>query len=43
MHERTAMLGGELATGPTPDGGYEVTAILPTHTAEPAEPGEDAP
>ena len=30
MHERTAMLGGELATGPTPDGGYEVTAILPS-------------
>ncbi|MEN2417970.1 sensor histidine kinase [Streptomyces rimosus] len=30
MRERTAMLGGELATGPTPDGGYEVTAVLPT-------------
>ncbi|WP_423247433.1 sensor histidine kinase [Streptomyces decoyicus] len=43
MHERTAMLGGELATGPTPDGGYEVTAILPTDTTKPAEPGEDAP
>ncbi|MFD4943164.1 sensor histidine kinase [Streptomyces sp. NPDC058239] len=30
MRERTAMLGGELATGATPDGGYEVTAALPT-------------
>jgi signal transduction histidine kinase len=29
MRERTAMLGGELATGATPDGGYEVTAVLP--------------
>ncbi|MFG3253147.1 sensor histidine kinase [Streptomyces sp. NPDC048172] len=30
MRERVAMLGGELATGATPDGGYEVTALLPT-------------
>ncbi|MFJ8073717.1 sensor histidine kinase [Streptomyces sp. NPDC096176] len=30
MRERAAMLGGDLATGPTPDGGYEVTALLPT-------------
>ncbi|MDT9689033.1 histidine kinase [Streptomyces sp. P9(2023)] len=29
MRERTTMLGGELAVGPTPDGGYEVTATLP--------------
>ncbi|WP_254705631.1 sensor histidine kinase [Streptomyces vilmorinianum] len=29
MRERTGMLGGELAVGPTPDGGYEVTATLP--------------
>ncbi|MFB7373561.1 sensor histidine kinase [Streptomyces sp. NPDC056222] len=29
MRERTAMLGGELSAGPTPDGGYEVTATLP--------------
>jgi signal transduction histidine kinase len=29
MRERTAMLGGELATGPTPDGGFEVLALLP--------------
>ncbi len=43
MHERTAMLGGELATGPTPDGGYEVTAILPAQAATPADPREPAP
>ncbi len=36
MRERTAMLGGELATGPTPDGGYEVTAVLPTGAPAPA-------
>ncbi|GGT58118.1 hypothetical protein GCM10010207_67410 [Streptomyces atratus] len=30
MRERTVMLGGELATGATPDGGYDVTALLPT-------------
>ncbi|MFD5322781.1 sensor histidine kinase [Streptomyces sp. NPDC127092] len=29
MRERTAMLGGELAAGPTPEGGWEVTATLP--------------
>ncbi|GAA2418847.1 sensor histidine kinase [Streptomyces mauvecolor] len=29
MRERTAMLGGELASGATPDGGYEVSATLP--------------
>ncbi|MFH9267176.1 sensor histidine kinase [Streptomyces sp. NPDC017546] len=39
MRERAAMLGGELATGPTPDGGWEVTAILPTRT----ETTEEAP
>ncbi|MFD9790657.1 sensor histidine kinase [Streptomyces sp. NPDC059070] len=37
MRERAAMLGGELATGPTPDGGFEVTALLP------ADPAEDTP
>ncbi|MEV6393978.1 sensor histidine kinase [Streptomyces sp. NPDC051907] len=31
MRERAAMLGGDLATGPTPDGGYEVTAFLPVN------------
>ncbi|MEU5283677.1 sensor histidine kinase [Streptomyces sp. NPDC020755] len=40
MRERAAMLGGELATGPTPDGGWEVTALLPTGTTETTE---DAP
>ena len=30
------MLGGELANGPTPDGGYEVTAILPADAPEPS-------
>lgn len=39
MRERTAMLGGDLATGPTPGGGWEVTAILPTST----ETTEDSP
>ncbi|MFF0476691.1 sensor histidine kinase [Streptomyces sp. NPDC004284] len=29
MRERAAMLGGELAAGPTPDGGWEITATLP--------------
>jgi signal transduction histidine kinase len=29
MRERAAMLGGELAAGPTADGGYEVSALLP--------------
>ncbi|MFM9373484.1 sensor histidine kinase [Streptomyces sp. Da 82-17] len=29
MRERAAMLGGELTAGPTPTGGYEVTALLP--------------
>ncbi|MFF3955350.1 sensor histidine kinase [Streptomyces sp. NPDC001890] len=52
MRERAAMLGGELATGPTPDGGYEVTAILParptagpvdrTDLADPPDPTDPA-
>ncbi|MEU8249884.1 histidine kinase [Nonomuraea sp. NPDC048916] len=29
MRERAAMLGGDLVTGPTPDGGYEVSVFLP--------------
>ncbi|HLU71439.1 MAG TPA: sensor histidine kinase [Nonomuraea sp.] len=29
MRERAAMLGGDLAAGPVPGGGYEVTATLP--------------
>lgn len=44
MRERTVMLGGELATGRTPDGGYEVTAILPVPSPRPPDdPAEDAP
>ncbi|MFI6683133.1 sensor histidine kinase [Streptomyces sp. NPDC050485] len=35
MRERTAMLGGELAAGATPDGGYEVTATLPLEDSHP--------
>ncbi|MGZ9928561.1 sensor histidine kinase [Streptomyces sp. NC-S4] len=45
MRERVALLGGELAVGPTPEGGYEVNAALPTcpgsaptPTPEPAAP-----
>ncbi|MGW1762855.1 sensor histidine kinase [Streptomyces sp. NPDC002073] len=30
MRERAGMLGGELAAGARPGGGYEVTAVLPT-------------
>jgi signal transduction histidine kinase len=30
MRERVAMLGGQLAVGPRPDGGYAVMAVLPT-------------
>ncbi|TCO62221.1 signal transduction histidine kinase [Actinocrispum wychmicini] len=39
MRERTAMLGGALTNGATPDGGYDVTATLPTTTT----PAEDTP
>ncbi|PCG85778.1 two-component sensor histidine kinase [Streptomyces sp. WZ.A104] len=42
MRERTAMLGGDLATGPAPDGGWEVTAVLPTAPTTTATT-EDAP
>jgi signal transduction histidine kinase len=34
MRERAAMLGGELSTGPTSEGGYEVTAFLPLPDGE---------
>ncbi|SEG14264.1 Signal transduction histidine kinase [Thermomonospora echinospora] len=33
MRERAAMLDGELTTGPTPEGGFAVTAVLPWKTA----------
>ena len=29
MRERSAMLGGDLSSGPTPDGGYAIVAVLP--------------
>jgi signal transduction histidine kinase len=38
MRERAAMLGGELAAEPRPDGGYAVTAVLPVPDGE----GKDA-
>ncbi|MCX5309876.1 sensor histidine kinase [Streptomyces sp. NBC_00154] len=42
MRERAAMLGGELVTGRSPDGGYEVTAILPVSAPDLAAlPAED--
>ncbi|WP_406298319.1 sensor histidine kinase [Streptomyces sp. NBC_00150] len=44
MRERAAMLGGELATGPTPEGGYEITALLPTARATTStNPTEETP
>ncbi|MGW6706878.1 sensor histidine kinase [Streptomyces sp. NPDC054956] len=36
MRERAGMLGGELAAGPRPGGGYEVSAVLPF---DPVSPG----
>ncbi|MFK0259226.1 sensor histidine kinase [Streptomyces sp. NPDC090445] len=33
MRERAGMLGGELAAGPRPGGGYEVSAVLPMDPA----------
>jgi signal transduction histidine kinase len=29
MRERVAMLGGSLSAGPTPTGGFVLTAVLP--------------
>ncbi|MEU7578605.1 sensor histidine kinase [Streptomyces sp. NPDC041068] len=43
MRERTAMLGGDLATGPTPDGGYEVSAFLPTNQPPTNQPPTNQP
>ena len=36
MRERTAMLGGSLAAGPTADGGFRVAAVLPMSPPEEA-------
>ncbi|MER7759978.1 sensor histidine kinase [Streptomyces sp. NPDC097619] len=42
MRERAGMLGGELAAGPRPNGGYEVSAVLPTGSvATPTEPKKE--
>jgi signal transduction histidine kinase len=38
MRERAAMLGGELEAGPTADGGFLVTAVLPLDAADVAVP-----
>ncbi|MFD9074490.1 sensor histidine kinase [Streptomyces lasiicapitis] len=37
MRERAAALGGTIEAGPRPDGGFRVTAVLPTRTAAPQE------
>ncbi|SDS85576.1 Signal transduction histidine kinase [Jiangella sp. DSM 45060] len=37
MRERAAVVGGTLAAGPTADGGFAVTAVLPCRPASPAE------
>jgi signal transduction histidine kinase len=38
MRERAALCGGSLEVGPTPDGGFRVTATLPLHGAAAAPP-----
>ncbi|MFD9908214.1 sensor histidine kinase [Streptomyces sp. NPDC059063] len=43
MRERAAMLGGDFAAGPTPDGGYEVTAVLPAPAPTPTGTDKDTP
>ncbi|MFE2096138.1 MULTISPECIES: sensor histidine kinase [unclassified Streptomyces] len=40
MRERVSMLNGEMTTGPTPAGGYEVTVFLPVPAADTASEGE---
>jgi signal transduction histidine kinase len=37
MRERAAMLGGSLRAGPTDDGGFLVTAVLPVNQARPGD------
>ncbi|MCT2589731.1 sensor histidine kinase [Streptomyces sp. N2-109] len=43
MRERATMLGGELAAGPGPDGGFQVTAFLPVHQEAADHPDAHAP
>jgi len=42
MRERVGLLGGDLAVGPDPDGGFTVAATLP-YGPEPAEPSPGRP
>ncbi|MEU7551003.1 sensor histidine kinase [Streptomyces sp. NPDC044571] len=42
MRERAGMLGGELAAGPCPGGGYEVSAVLPMDPQPKTKTEEDA-
>ncbi|MET9958787.1 sensor histidine kinase [Streptomyces sp. NPDC006326] len=42
MRERAGMLGGELAAGPCPGGGYEVSAVLPMDPEPKTRTEEDA-
>ncbi|HTT49897.1 MAG TPA: sensor histidine kinase [Streptosporangiaceae bacterium] len=41
MRERAAMLGGQLEAGPTDEGGFLVTAVLPDTKPDTKEPVED--
>src|SRR5206468_1505668 len=43
MRARAAALGGGLTAGPAPDGGFVVTATLPTDGHRPDEPARDEP
>jgi signal transduction histidine kinase len=42
MRERAASVGGTLATGPGPDGGYRVVAVLPPSGGAPADSGTES-
>ncbi|MBJ3808739.1 sensor histidine kinase [Streptomyces flavofungini] len=43
MRERAAMLDGDFTAGPTPEGGYEVAATLPTRTTPAPPTDKDTP
>ncbi|GGV11175.1 sensor histidine kinase [Streptomyces spectabilis] len=43
MRERAAMLAGDVVTGPLPDGGWEVTAVLPVRPAPAPTTDKDSP
>jgi signal transduction histidine kinase len=42
LGERVRLLGGTFSAGPTPDGGFRVTAALPRSPAAPTAPGPSA-